>query len=706
MSKRSLAGKWQIITMIVALGVLYWITDSFIEVFILGKPSLKTQIFSPAAHNIWMRLMTISVLIFFGVLAQYLISGYKRTASSLKDSEERYRSLFDNAHDLIQSIAPDGKIIYVNPAWLRTMGYSLEELRNMTVFDILHPNYRDSCLNTLQQVLSGGTKDNIEAVFISKDGRLVNVEGNANVQLVDGKAVACNGIFRDVTERKRMEEQIFQITHDWEDTFNTITDMITIHDKDFNIIHANKPAEKILGLPILNVSPAKCYQFYHGTGSPPAVCPSCDCLKTGMSSTTEIYEPHLKMFIEIRAIPRLDSNHNLIGLIHVARDITERKKLEDQLRQAQKMEAIGQLAGGIAHDFNNMLTAIIGYANILKIKMGADNPLKINIDQILAASERGAYLTQSLLAFSRQQISNPDLVTVNEIIRKIETLLLRVIGEDIELKTIYNEDLTVMADRVQMEQVLMNLCTNARDAMPHGGILTIETGRIELDSESSAAHGIGKPGNYSVISVSDSGTGMDKGIQERIFEPFFTTKDIGKGTGLGLSIVYGIIKQHNGYINCYSEPGKGTKFKMYLPIVKSTVKETLPAESHDLKDTTATILLAEDEPAVRKLTSQILKEFGHEVIEAVDGEDAEAKFLENKDKIDLLIFDVIMPKMNGKIAYDRIKAVNPDIKALFTSGYPADFVHRQEIIDEGLNFVSKPISPAGLLRKVKEVLAI
>ncbi|MBI4681772.1 MAG: response regulator, partial [Nitrospirae bacterium] len=339
------------------------------------------------------------------------------------------------------------------------------------------------------------------------------------------------------------------------------------------------------------------------------------------------------------------------------RDITERRKLEDQLRQSQKMEAVGQLAGGIAHDFNNILTAVIGYATILKMRMGNDDPLKINLEQILAASEKGANLTQSLLAFSRQQISNPEPVNLNEIIRNIEKLLLRVIGEDIELKTALTEDLTVMADHVQIDQVLINLCTNARDAMPDGGDLTIETGIIELDRNFTAAYDYGKPGTYAVISVSDTGIGIDEKIRERIFEPFYTTKEVGKGTGLGLSMVYGIIKQHNGYITCDSKPGKGSTFRIYLPISKA------------------------------------------------DGEEAVNIFIENMDRIDMIILDVIMPKMNGKEVYDRIRKIRPDIKALLTSGYPADFIQKQEIIKQGINFMAKPVSPAGLIKKVKEELA-
>jgi PAS domain S-box-containing protein len=637
----------------------------------------------------------------------------KKAENALKESEERCRSLFENAHDMIQSITPDGHFIFVNPAWLKTMDYTLEELRQLTIFDILHPDYKAQCMETFKKVMSGESMDNIKATFIAKDGRLVNVEGNASMRLVNGKVAACDGIFRDITEREKIEEKLFQITHDWEDTFNSITDMVTVHDIDFNIIHANKAAEKILNLPILDITPQKCYRFYHGADRPPEGCPSCECLNSGLPSTTELYEPHLEMFIEITAIPRFDSSNNIAGLIHVVRDITERKKLEDQLRQSQKMEAIGQLAGGIAHDFNNILTAIIGYANILKLKL-KDDPVKINIDQILVSSEKGALLTQSLLAFSRQQVSSPEPVDINEIIRTMETLLVRIIGEDIELKTVLTGDLIVMADSIQIDQVLINLCTNARDAMPHGGHLIIETKKAGpsevafLKEERSLLKLTGKDADYSgefaELSVSDAGIGMDEKIRERIFEPFFTTKEFGKGTGLGLSIVYGIIKQHNGYIVCESEPGKGTTFTIYLPIIKAEVVKTEPEEIPDAASTAYTVLLAEDEFIVRKLTKQVLEEFGYKVIEAIDGEDAVLKFNENKDNIDLLIFDIIMPKMSGQEAYDRIMKITPGIKIILTSGYPADFVNKDEIIKEGINFMAKPISPARLLKKVREVL--
>ena len=395
----------------------------------------------------------------------------------------------------------------------------------------------------------------------------------------------------------------------------------------------------------------------------------------------------------------------LAGIIVRKQTEEEKEKLHAQLLQAQKMEAVGQLAGGIAHDFNNILTAMIGYGHLLKMKLKEEDPLRSYADHILSLSDRAANLTQSLLAFSRKQIINPRPVDLNEIIKRIDYLLSRIIGEDIKLQTMLSEkDLIVMADPGQIEQVLMNLATNARDAMPEGGLLTIGTETVDIDHEFIREHGFGKEGKYALISLTDTGAGMDRETREKIFEPFFTTKEVGKGTGLGLSMVYGIIKQHEGYINVYSEPGRGTTFRIYLPLIEAKVEEIKPEVIQPIETGTETVLLAEDETAVREFTKKLLEEYGYKVITAANGQDAIDEFKAHKDEIQLVLLDVIMPNRNGKEAYDEIKKIRPDIKVLFMSGYPADIIHKHEIIEKGFAYIEKPASPTKLLRKIREVL--
>ena len=383
----------------------------------------------------------------------------------------------------------------------------------------------------------------------------------------------------------------------------------------------------------------------------------------------------------------------------------EKERLEEQLRHAQKMEAVGTLAGGIAHDFNNALTAIIGYGDLLKMRIDKDDPLRRNVDQILASAEKAANLTQRLLAFSRKQLIEPRPVNLNESIKDVEKLLTRLIREDIEIKVkLSREDIIVMADSGQIEQALMNLATNARDAMPDGGVLTIATESVELNREFFKANDHERPGRYALLSVTDTGIGMDEKTRERVFDPFFTTKEVGKGTGLGLSMVYGIIKQHEGYIDVSSKPGKGTTFRIYLRLTESKIEEKKSKTLGPAEGGTETVLIAEDDESVRMLSKEILEGYGYDVLEATHGEDAVRKFMENKEKVQILLLDVVMPKKNGKEVYEEIVKIKPDIKALFISGYASDIMHKQGIIDEGINFISKPVSPEALLRKVREVL--
>jgi len=385
----------------------------------------------------------------------------------------------------------------------------------------------------------------------------------------------------------------------------------------------------------------------------------------------------------------------------------EKRILEEELRQAQKMEAIGTLAGGIAHDFNNILTAIIGYATLLKMKMGEDHPLIHHVDQILASSEKASNLTQRILTFSRKQLIQPRPINLNEHIENVKKLLERLVREDITIRLqLTQEDMTIMADAGQIDQVIMNLVTNARDAMPDGGVLTIATESVELERNFFKAQGPERPGRYALLALRDTGIGMDEKTRQKIFEPFFTTKGIGEGTGLGLSMVYGIVKQHGGFIDVLSEAGKGTTFKIYLPIIEPTTEKKKEEKTKGFlpERGTETVLIAEDDRDVRMLSKEVLAQHGYKVIEATDGADALRKFFKHKEEISILLLDVIMPKKNGKEVYEEIMKIRPDIKALFISGYTSDIIHKKGVVEEGLNFISKPVLPEVLLRKVKEVL--
>ncbi len=405
--------------------------------------------------------------------------------------------------------------------------------------------------------------------------------------------------------------------------------------------------------------------------------------------------------------PIRDESGAYTHFIAIKEDITERKQLELQLRHSQKMDAVGQLAGGIAHDFNNILTAIVGYASIIQLKLPEGSSLKKSAEQITATAERGATLTQGLLAFSRKQASNPVTVDLNEIINRVHQLLLRLISEDIHLQiNLDPQILPIMADSGQIEQVLMNISTNARDAMPRGGTIVLTTEAVTINSDFVLAKGFGRPGRYALLTCSDSGEGMDEEVVKHIFEPFYTTKEIGKGTGLGLSIVYGIIKEHNGYTLCHSTTGRGTTFQIYLPLL-----DTVPVVAEEkVKGAMADahgrdfILLAEDNEKARGLAREILEEFGYAVIEAVDGEDAVEKFLAQRERISLIILDVIMPKMNGREAYDSMRRAAPNVPVLFCSGYSKEVMASQGGMEEDMNFLPKPFTPKELLMKIREVL--
>ena len=386
-------------------------------------------------------------------------------------------------------------------------------------------------------------------------------------------------------------------------------------------------------------------------------------------------------------------------------DIGERKSLENQLRQAQKMEAIGQLAGGIAHDFNNLLTVIHGYAELLLPTMSTSDQRRADLDEIIKAAESATGLTRQLLAFSRKQVLQLTPLDVNNLVSHTSKMLRRLIGEDIELVTKLAQRLgPVLADAGQLEQILMNLAVNARDAMPQGGRLSIETANVDLDDSYPTQHVAVKPGPYVMLAVTDSGTGMDEETRSRIFEPFFTTKPRGRGTGLGLATVYGIVEQSGGHVWVYSEPGRGASFKVYLPRVEGAVVGDPVGCAEVAPVGCETILLVEDERALRALSRVLLKRAGYRVLEAADPMEGEAVFRAHKDAIDLLVTDVIMPGASGPALFARLYEIKPSLKVLYMSGYPDDAVVHHADRSSGVMFLQKPFTAYGLMCKVREAL--
>jgi PAS domain S-box-containing protein len=641
------------------------------------------------------------------------ITKRKQVEKELLESEERYRLISENMMDVICLHYPDSRYVYVSPSLETVLGYSPEEALGKSPYDFLEPEDCNQILTPSHKKVAHEKVPDITLYKTRrKDGSYIWLETKVKpVLAADGTLRYILSASRDVTEHKQAEERLQESEKKYRSVIQNIQDVFYRSDARGNLLMGSPSGAKMFGynsvdemiglpLDLFWPDPEERRQLLDQiktTGSAKdfeAVLKKKDGTTFNAYFTTHFY---------------YDDQGNFLGTEGIIRDVTERKRseeekarLESQLLQSRKMEAIGTLAGGIAHDFNNILSAIMGYTNLLQMKMSKDDPLYSYLKHIFLSTEKAASLTQSLLTFSRKQFINPRPLNLNETISKVAKLLSRLITEDIELKIVLQpKNLIVMADSGQIDQIILNLVTNARDAMPNGGTLTINTKKVHLGTQFKSIHGFGATGNYAAISIADTGAGIDAKTREKIFEPFFTTKEVGKGTGLGLSIVYGIVQQHNGFVDVSSKPHHGTTFVVYLPLTEKKM-EKKPDLPGDITGGTETILLAEDNAELRTLTKTVLENNGYTVIEAVDGSEAVTKFLEHVP--DFIILDVVMPKKNGKEVYDEISRKSPDIKILFTSGYTDDIIYQKGIMEEGLNFISKPFSPYELLHTIRRIL--
>jgi PAS domain S-box-containing protein len=640
----------------------------------------------------------------------------KQTEKIVQESEEKYRNLVENINDMVQSVKPDGSFVYVNHAWQETLGYNEEEVKRLSLFSIIHPDSQAHCTETFKRVLAGENVKGIEVKFVTKDGRIIIVEGNARCLFVDGKPVNTYGIFRDITEHKKMEESLKLSEEKYRTIIENTIDIVYSTDTD-GIIRFISPQttaygytpEEVIGQPII--------KFIHPDDVDSVLKDFQRAVTTG-----EMFPVSFRLlkkngsFIYAEEAGRLvKSPSGTVNYMGIIRDITQQKKLEEQLLQSQKMEAVGRLAGGIAHDFNNIMAVINGYSSLILTNLKENDPIKSDIEEIKKAGERAAALTQQLLSFSRKQMLQTKVINLNTLIADMGKMLKRLIGENIKLVPIMGEKLAnINADQSQIEQVIMNMVINARDAMPEGGILSIKTENILLDKDSIKVIPESRSGEFTRLSIQDTGIGMNKEKIDHVFEPFFTTKELGKGTGLGLATVYGIVKQHQGWINVYSEPGKGTVFNIYLPVTRGQEEEK-PASSIDKpvaltdkiseqKSGGERILLVEDEEGVREFIFRILAKNGYQVFKAETAGEALDIFNREKGNFDLIFSDIVLPDKNGVQMMLEFLSMKPGLNVIFSSGYADEKSQWPVIQEKGFKFIQKPYTTQELLRMIKETI--
>ncbi len=642
------------------------------------------------------------------------ITERKIAEEKLKESESRYRELIDTIPYGVEEVDLDGRMIFLNDSYHKILGYGPDELIGKYIWDN-DPTPED--VGRLKEYFEYLKREQpAPEPYISKnvrkDGKIIEVHVDWNYKRdQDGNLKGFISVVTEITERKRAEEALKESEKQKKLILNSTAEMVAYYDTELTVIWANRAAGESVGKTPQELVGRHCYEIWNVRNEP---CPGCPVIKARdekIPVRCEMETPDGRYW-SLRGYPVLDDKNEVIALVEFGQDITEQKKhreekarLEEQFHQAQKLESVGRLAGGVAHDLNNLLSPILGYSEILLMDAKNYIELKEPLEAIINASMRARDMVKRLLAFSRKQTLDFKQVDMNRLLKNFEKLLRRTIREDITIHVKLAPALpSVKGDAGQLEQVVMNLAVNAQDAMPSGGDLTLETAHVLLDNKEPGEQGP-EPGEFIMLAVSDTGCGIDDEIREHLFEPFFTTKDKDKGTGLGLATVYGIVKQHGGDIVAHSEPGKGAVFKVYLPVSSEILDARTGGTKRpsDLKGT-ETVLLTEDDENVRKLAMKLLKRQGYKVIAASGGKEALEKLKDCQDEVHLLLTDVIMPEMNGKELYEKIKEKHPNMKVLYMSGYTNDVIAHCGVLDEGIHFIQKPFSIKTLAAKIRETL--
>jgi PAS domain S-box-containing protein len=635
----------------------------------------------------------------------------RQAQDALRESEEQFRAMFDlTSVGVAQADPVTGRWLAMNPRMCLITGYSAAELLAMRIPEITHPEDRQRDWDLFQGVVKGEAPEyKLEKRYIRKDGSIAWVNVNM-VVLRDaaGKPTRTVATIEDITERRRAAELLRESEERYRHIVEAASEGICSLDAELRITFANGAfarmlsflPEELLGTPLERYAfPEEFDEFKR----------HMDVRRRGVA---EQYERRLRRkdgkecWCLVSGAPILDLEGRFAGSFKMFTDITGRRRLEEQLRQSQKMEAVGRLAGGVAHDFNNLLTVMFGYSDIL-LQGLEPGPLHEAMQEVRRAGERAAALTRQLLAFSRKQTLVPEVLDMGDVVSGLSTMVERLIGEEIKVSVVVSPNLgRVKADRGQLEQVVMNLAVNARDAMPKGGSLIFELQNVELDDADTVTHAEIKPGPYVLLAISDTGTGIDAETQNRIFEPFFTTKEAGKGTGLGLSTVHGIVHQSGGSISVYSEPGQGTTFKVYLPRFAgdAAVRRPVSAVRKALPTGSETVLVVEDEAAIRKLTNLILQKAGYTVLLAESPDAAEQIAGSYPGPIHLMLTDVVMPGMRGPELAERLLRLRLDLRVLYMSGYTDNAIAHHRFLDAGTEFLQKPFTPVALMQKIREVL--